>query len=376
MSSVTRGREIIIVISSMASESEEDTNDVEEVEEDTSAGSTESLTSKAKTKAKVWQYFGLEVGQTGEIRDINTPICRIGDCHARVKTKHSSTTNLYSHLKQHHPKEYEAVRPKKDKSKLASGTKPITEAFKLATKLQPTSHEHKELTKAVTYHLAKDMRPLSTVELPGFKMLVSKLNPRYELPSRNYSSRTAIPSLYSEVREGIERKLSLCAFYSATTDMWTSGSMDPYISFTIHYISNTWDMCSHCLSVSYLAEDHTAENIKLSLLDTLTEWNLKLDASKLVAVTTDSGANIKRACSLLQWKRISCFGHNLDLAVQKSLQDDRVSRVLRICRQIVAKFSQSWKKVGILLQLNIRRSYLVTSLRLIVRLDGVLHCRW
>ena len=187
------------------------------------------------------------------------------------------------------------------------------------------------------------MRPLSTVELPGFQKMVTKLNPRYQLPSRNYFSRTAIPGLYSEVRQDIEQKLiQHNTFYSATTDMWTSGSTDPYISFTIHYINSNWDMCSHCLTTTYLAEDHTGENIKMSLLDTLSEWNL--NATHLVAITTDSGANIKRACSLLGWTRISCFGHNLDLAIQKSLQDERVVRVLRICRQIVAKFSQSWKK--------------------------------
>ena len=187
------------------------------------------------------------------------------------------------------------------------------------------------------------MRPLSTVELPGFQRMVGRLNPRYQLPSRSYFSRTAIPALYSEVREDIEKRLvQHSAYYSATTDMWTSGSTDPYISFTIHYINNNWDMCSHCLATTCLIEDHTGENIKISLLDTLHEWNL--DATKLVAITTDSGSNIKRACSLLQWTRISCFGHNLDLAIQKSLQDERVTRVLRICHQIVAKFSQSWKK--------------------------------
>ena len=61
-------------------------------------------------------------------------------------------------------------------------------------------------------------------------------------------------------------------------------------------------------------------------------------------ITTDSGSNIVRACQLLGWKRLSCFGHNLDLAIHKALDDRCVERVLRVCRQVVAKFSQSWKK--------------------------------
>ena len=35
----------------------------------------------------------------------------------------------------------------------------IKESFRLATKLNPDSCEHKEITKAVTYHIAEDMHP-------------------------------------------------------------------------------------------------------------------------------------------------------------------------------------------------------------------------
>ena len=59
------------------------------------------------------------------------------------------------------------------------------------------------------------------------------------------------------------------------------------------------------LRTAYLVEDHTGENIKESLLDKLHEWNLC--ETKVVAITTDSGSNIKRACSLLKWSRLSCF---------------------------------------------------------------------
>ena len=82
------------------------------------------------------------------VKDPDLPVCRV--CHVHVKTKHANTSNLYSHLKKHHPIEYQAVRPKRnDKGK---GTRECTieESFKLATKLCSGSREHKELTKAVT----------------------------------------------------------------------------------------------------------------------------------------------------------------------------------------------------------------------------------
>ena len=67
---------------------------------------------------------------------------------------------------------------------------------------------------------------------------------------------------------------------------------------------------------------------------------------KQVAITTDSVANIKLVCELLGWQRLSCFGHNLDLAVNKGLDNGRmrVDTVLRKFRRIVAAFSQSWKR--------------------------------
>ena len=70
------------------------------------------------------------------------------------------------------------------------------------------------------------------------------------------------------------------------------------------------------------------------------QW--KLEDKRLVGITTDSGSNVKLACELLHWNRLSCFGHNLNLAVGKGLNDSRVQRALRVCRSAV--FSRSWKK--------------------------------
>ena len=96
------------------------------------------------------------------------------------------------------------------------------------------------------------------------------------------------------------------------------------------------------MQTHYIPEDHTAENISEVLVGTLQQW--KLEDNRLVGITTDSGSNIKLACELLQWNRLSCFGHNLNLAVGKALKDSRVQRALKVCRSAVAAFSRSWKK--------------------------------
>ena len=63
-----------------------------------------------------------------------------------------------------------------------------------------------------------------------------------------------------------------------------------------------------------------------------------------MVITTDSGSSFKLACELLNWRRLSRFGHNLNLAVGKGLNDTRIQCTLRICREVVAAFSSSWKK--------------------------------
>ena len=62
----------------------------------------------------------------------------------------------------------------------------------------------------------------------------------------------------------------------------------------------------------------------LSAFETLQQW--KLEENRLVVMTTDSGSNIKAACEILGWAYLSCFGHNLNLAVSKGLNDYHIER--------------------------------------------------
>ena len=303
---------------------------------------SEQLVAKRNTSAQVWKHFGFEADDNGRPRQLCRPQCRV--CLTEVAAKDGNTTNLYSHLKNKHPDVYAEVCKSKAKPKRPAGQSSISEAFQKVQPLATTSREHAELTKAVSYCLAKDMLPISTVEKTGFKTMLHRFHPRYQIPSRSYFSRVAIPAMVGEVRCEIEQQIQNgeLSFFSGTTDLWTSTAGDPYITYTCHFINSKWEMQSFCLQTHFIPQDHTGENIKEALSATLLQWNL--DQSKQVGITTDSGSNVKSACQLLNWRRLSCFGHNLNLAVEKGLNDGRVQRVLRLCKSIVAAFSRSWKK--------------------------------
>ncbi len=186
-----------------------------------------------------------------------------------------------------------------------------------------------ELMEAVAFCLAKDMLPFQTVEKEGFKRMIHKLDPRYNMPSRKYFSKTALPAMYEECRGRVQTALSTANVYASTADMWSSRATEPYISLTVHYITSDWSLNSCCIQTSFFPDDHTGENIASGLKQFLQEWNL--DKEKQVCLTTDSGANIVKAVTLNMWTRLSCFGHCLHIAIGKFTLSLLVSVYFNAC---------------------------------------------
>ena len=171
----------------------------------------------------------------------------------------------------------------------------------------------------MTYYLAKDAAPISTVDKPGFRHLVSVLNPRYQLHTRRHFSDQEIPQLYTHVRDNVVMPaLREAECFSATTDLWTSANSDPYLTLTVHFIDKEWSLQAFCLETVPLFAYHTGKNIADAIGDIFENWGLS--TNDVIAFTTDSGANVIAAFKSLKILRISCFGHNLDLAIKKSLK--------------------------------------------------------
>lgn len=144
--------------------------------------------------------------------------------------------------------------------------------------------------------------------------------------------------------------------------------MEPYVSFTIHYIDSNWKLRSVALQTLYMPQDHTGLNLAEVLRETVESW--ELCERSLVCLTTDSATNIVSATEQLNWTRLSCFGHNLHNAVNTAIKDDpRVTRATGVCRKIVCAFSHSWKKRRDLAKLQVELNLPQHSL--IAAHDGV-----
>lgn len=300
------------------------------------------LRSKSKSSAShspVWQYFGFKADED----DNATPTCKL--CLKKVSAAGGNTSNLHRHLRDHHPAKAQEVskQTKRRQPATPQGQPSISQAFSKMQKYERGGKQWQKLTNSITNCLAKDMMPLYTVEKSGFKRLLNDFDPKYDIPSRKYFSQQAIPKLYNEMKEGVLQQLHNIEFFSATSDMWSSKTMEPYMSYTVHFIDPDWKLQSRCLQTLYVPENHTAETLADGMKEVLEHWNLA--PSKQVCLTTDSGANIVKAARDLDWPWISCFGHNLHLAITNAMKDEpRISRAIGICKRIVAAFSQSWKR--------------------------------
>ncbi|RXN35711.1 zinc finger BED domain-containing 1-like protein [Labeo rohita] len=290
-----------------------------------------------------------------------------------IPTKRSNTTNLFQHLKQRHKKLHDQCMSTKsiETNKCTHQSQPeqteqvsIVQAFASAVPYEKGSKRHKEITDAITYHICKDMMPTHIVSKDGFRRLIQTLDKRYQLPSRTHFTRFAIPEMYEKCKAGVEHELKQVKYFATTTDMWSSRTMEPYMSLTVHYVNDNFEMKSRCLQTAFFPEDHTGENISEGLKEALASWGLCEEQQ--VSITTDNGTNIVKAVTLNNWTRLQCFGHRLHLAIENAIKDEpRISRANGLCKKLVGHFSHSWKKKKMLAEaqeeLQLPQHALITS---------------
>ncbi|XP_056094536.1 E3 SUMO-protein ligase ZBED1-like [Rhinichthys klamathensis goyatoka] len=272
------------------------------------------------------------------------PCCKI--CFKAVATGSSSTTNLFQHLRNKHREEWEKCsRLRSENGSSSTPAKKQTtlpESFTNCVPYDKNGARWKAITEAITFYIATDMLPIYSVEKRGFNHMLKVLDARYVVPSRKYFANVALPHLYNTTREKISSELEEMQFYSATTDLWSSRTMQPYLSLTVHYINISWTLRSICLQTAYFPDNHTGEIIAHGLKDALSSWGLSEE--RLVCMTTDSGTNIIKALKDNNWPSLQCFGHRLHNAIENGVKDPRIDRAIGVCKKAVSAFSYSWKK--------------------------------
>ena len=91
-----------------------------------------------------------------------------------------------------------------------------------------------------------------------------------------------MPKLYAELHKKVEKALCDLKYFATTMDLWSSRTIEPFISLNIHYIMNNWIIGSWCLQMSYFPVEHTAEEIAQGLKEAL----------ESVCITANNGTNV------------------------------------------------------------------------------------
>ena len=268
-----------------------------------------------------------------------------------------NTTNLASHLKSQHPLIYAKAgficKKKEEKRQVSADTRDtgqqsLAEALKRVTKFPCSSNKSKELSSAVAYFIAKEMQPINVVQGEGFKHMIGKLEPRYQLPHRKSFTECIIPELYNKVKDTVTSVVRKSSSFSVTTDCYTSRANEAYMGVTFHTITDdSWDLSHFILQNKVLPDQHTAENLAEALQTVLQEWNL--DSAKLSCAVVDNAANIQKAVTgILFWNCLGCFGHTINLCVKAGLRVPQISAAISRCSRLVTYFRKSSRAAHIL----------------------------
>ena len=164
------------------------------------------------------------------------------------------------------------------------------------------------------------------------------------LPTRKHMSKKAVPDLYIVTRQSVKSQISTAESFAATMDISSSSTMEPYFSYTLHHISEDWQLkiivwrCWICHKP--YRNQHTVAEALESIIES---WHL--NSEQQICITTDNGSNMVAAITKLGWTHLSCFGYNLNLAVTNAIKkEDRITRAVGVCKKVVQHFAHSWKK--------------------------------
>lgn len=302
----------------------------------------------------------------------NIAVCKL--CTRSVSAKGGTTSNLISHLKLYHPSHYRdmpssskqsisvhvpvttlsviseensntcAIPAGADRDQSDELVPPVRKRQRTMLDFQPlNSSTTNNCTLSVTKFLAATMQPYNLVEHETFIDMINTLNPRYTLPSRKYFSKNSIPKLYNDTVEKIKYELALIktSQVSVTTDCWTSIAGTPYVGVTCHFIDAEWGLKSFCLRCAHFEKDHTSDNIAEELTNILSEWSL--DIKELASCTTDNGKNIVKDINELDIPHVSCFGHNINIGVNRALQLPQLRKAVSRLKKLQNTIAHSWK---------------------------------
>jgi hypothetical protein len=207
-------------------------------------------------------------------------------CDEIVLAKGGNTSTIKRHLVAIH---------NIDVDKADTATRPIT-GYLTPTRQVMSKARSAEIDRHIAAFVARDGRPISTVEGDGFVALMNFLEPDYVVKSRTTTT-VHIKRMYNDGATQLKSLSSQAIYVAFTTDLWTSVQNIAYMCVTAHWLSPDWELRSAILETREMAEKHTGVNLSIRLAEVAEAWGIP--ESSIAATVHDNGSNINLAMELL-----------------------------------------------------------------------------
>jgi hypothetical protein len=100
-------------------------------------------------------------------------------------------------------------------------------------------------------------------------------------------------------------------YFSATTDIWSSKTMESFMALTLHALTEDFEVINLMLAVDPLRGRHTGDFIRHTMQDSFNDWGIQKD--DLVLMLRDNASNAVKACNDWNIKHFGCIGHTFYL---------------------------------------------------------------
>lgn len=189
---------------------------------------------------------------------------------------------------------------------LYESQKKIENTLNLETKLVD------DLNDAIVNCVIEDARPFGDFNKPGMIKFLKKAIPGNHPPTRQTIARK-LNAKYKAYKSKLKETLCSVSDLALTTDMWKNRHLCHFLGLTVHYFNRNFEYVSLIIGFKKFNGRHLSDRLNRFIDNELN----KLDIKPLVrGITSDNGADMKKATSSGFGDRVSCFCHNLNLTLK------------------------------------------------------------
>jgi len=273
-------------------------------------------------RSDIWNHF----------EDIGDGKARCKLCHADIRCRGGSISSLWKHIEMKHT---HVVSPKLQASTAAVSNSSLT-VLSMFSKTNITSAHSEKLSDLITTMITTDTLPINHFRGGSWIQRAYGVCGAGLHCAKTITNR--LESRYAKVKEKVS-KMQVPTL-ALTTDCWTSGATESFISQIAHYACTiSFIMKSLVMAMRQFDGRHTGPHIKAKMEEMMTEWGV---AGKMSTVVHDNAANMNLASAQSNnWNPLGCSSHTLQLAVNHSLEKSTVTDVISHASRLVPHFRHS-----------------------------------